>query len=217
MDCPVINERVLALRGTASPPPELPITMASQTRSMDYPLTKRRWSKLRATSESAPVVVTSGAASSQENGTSVTSPEGNVVHPAANEIPRSPPHRLVDVLHYKYIQQDQHIGELYMDFGGQVAFYSFSCNAWIPWHGEWLVVNHRRGFKIEFDPDPTDEGPRANTWTFVYIRTRESMSEPRYGIDSNGRSISMEKRCEWIRLPDQSYERVDNDVNLNYV
>ena len=75
------------------------------------------------------------------------------------------------------------------------------------------MVNYYRGFKIEFDPDPTDEGPRANTWTFVYIRTGESMSEPRYGIDSNGRSISMEKRCEWIRLPDQSYERVEHDVN----
>ena len=104
-----------------------------------------------------------------------------------------------------------------MDFGGQVAFYSFSCNAWIPWHGEWCMVNYYRGFKIEFDPDPTDEGPRANTWTFAYMRIRESELEPRYGIDSNGRSISMEERCEWIRLPDQSYERVDNDVNLNYV
>ena len=91
MDCPVINERVLALRVTAAPPAQVPITMANRTRSMDYPLTKRRGSKLRATSESAPVVVTSGAASSQENGTSVTSPEGNVVHPVASEIPRSPP------------------------------------------------------------------------------------------------------------------------------
>ena len=75
------------------------------------------------------------------------------------------------------------------------------------------MLNYHRGFKIEFDPDPTDEGPRANTWTFVYMRTGESKSERRYGIDSIGRSISMEMRCEWIRLPDQSYERVDHDVN----
>ena len=80
------------------------------------------------------------------------------------------------------------------------------------------MVNDYRGFTIEFDPDPTDEGPRANTWTFcVFMRIREKMSEPRYGIDSNGRNINMERRCDWIRLSDESYERVDHDVDWIYV
>ena len=136
--------------------------------------------------------------------------------PTANIIPSSPDYIPADVYHYKYFVDDCHIGDIYLDVKGPVAFHCFRRDEWIPWHGEWNIVSGSRGFKIEFDPDPRGDGPRANKWTFVYMRIDERISAPRYGIDSYGRAVRIERRCEWIRLFDGSYQSWDRDFDSIY-
>ena len=92
----------------------------------------------------------------------------------------------VDVVHYKYIVDDDHIGDIYLDMKGPVAFHCFRRDEWTPWHGEWLPVSDFRGFKIEFDPDATEQGFRTYTWTHVFMYIHASSTGPRCGIDSDG-------------------------------
>ena len=78
-----------------------------------------------------------------------------------------------------------------------------------PWHGCWLPVSDFRGFKIEFDPYATDEGARD-------MRIDASITEPRYGIESYGRNIRVERRCDWIRQFDGSYQSLDRELDSIY-
>ena len=122
----------------------------------------------------------------------------------------------MDVHQFQYFEDDRCLGDIYLSMLGPVAFHCFRIDEWIPWHGGWYAVSDNRGFKIEFDPDPTDEGPRANKLTFVYMRIHECITEPRYGIDSYGRNIRTERRCDWIRLLDDSYETVGDGFDSIY-
>ena len=117
----------------------------------------------------------------------------------------------MDVHQFQYFEDDRCLGDIYLSMLGPVAFHCFRIDEWIPWHGGWQWVSDKRGIKIEFYPDTRGDGPRANKWTFVYMRIGERISAPRYGIDSYGRNIRMERRCDWIRLHDDSYEIVDHD------
>ena len=98
---------------------------------------------------------------------------------------------------------------------GPVAFRSFSGEN-TAWDGYWSTVSHSCGFIFMFDPDAKDGGARANTWTYVHMRINESITEPRYGIDSDGRTIRMERRFDWFRGPDGSYQMLDRDVASIY-
>ena len=66
-----------------------------------------------------------------------------------------------------------------MSMPGPVAVHCFRIDEWIPWHGGWQWVSDKRGIKIEFDPDPRGDGPRANKWTFVYnsVQIQEEIRE----------------------------------------
>ena len=62
-------------------------------------------------------------------------------------------------------------------------------------------------------PDATDQGFRAYTWTYVFMHIYAIPTGPQYGIDSDGRPIRIERRYEWFRHPDGSYERIDVLLN----
>ena len=136
----------------------------------------------------------------------------------ANKTPSSPPYKglyvPVDVHHYKYIVDDAHIGDIYLDMKGPVAFHCFRRDEWTPWHGVWHGVGEIGQVKIEFDPDATDQGFRAYKWTYVFMHYYRLSTGPRYGIDSAGRPIRIERRCEWYRHPDGSYERIEDELDL---
>ena len=112
---------------------------------------------------------------------------------------------------FQYFEDDHCLGDLYLSMLGPVAFHCFRIDEWIPWHGGWQWVSDKRGIKMECDPDPSGNGPRLNKWTFVYMRIGECITAPRYGIDSYGRNIRLERRCDWIKLHEDSYEIVDHD------
>ena len=123
---------------------------------------------------------------------------------------------LVHVYHFKYIADDDHIGDIYLDMKGPVAFHCFRRDEWTPWHGVWHGVGDIGQVKIEFDPDATDQGFRAYKWTYVFMHCFRITRDPRYGIDSDGRAVRMESRYEWIRLFDGSYYRLHRDFESIY-
>ena len=147
--------------------------------------------------------------------------QGNVEvadeEPTANNIPSSPDYIPADVYHYKYFVDDCHIGDIYLDVKGPVAFHCFRRDEWTPWHGEWNPESDHRALKIAFDPDATYEGARAYTWTYVgRSDINRTFMEPQCGIDSYGRAVRMESRYEWIRLFDGSYYRLHRDFDSIY-
>ena len=99
---------------------------------------------------------------------------------------------------------------------GRSVFFNPTSGKCTSSHGCWLSVSDFHGFKLEFDPYATDEGARVNAWTFVYMRIDASITEPRYGIESDGRTIRMERRCDWIRQFDGSYQSLDRELDSIY-
>ena len=135
----------------------------------------------------------------------------------ANEIPSSITHVQLDAHQFKYFVDDCFIGDIFLDMNGQVVFFhSYPRGKCTPWHGCWFPVSDFRGFKIEFDPYATDESARVYTWTYVHMRVNASITEPRYGIDSDGRNICMERRYDWVRRLDGSYQSLDRELDSIY-
>ena len=130
----------------------------------------------------------------------------------ANEIPSSPPALGVDVCQYKYIRDGVHIGDMYVDIKGPIAFHCFRRDELTPWHGVCHMLSEIRQVKIDFDPDATAQGFRAYTWTYVFLNYSHLSTTGSYGIDGDGRPIRIERRCEWSRQLDGSYQRLADDL-----
>ena len=100
-----------------------------------------------------------------------------------------------------------------MDTKGPVAFHCFRRDEWTPSHGMCHILSDVRQVKIDFDPDATAQGFRAYTWTYVFLNYGHTSTTGSYGIDSDGRPIRIERRCEWMRHLDGSYLRLDDDLD----
>ena len=77
---------------------------------------------------------------------------------------------------FKYFLQDNHIGYVYLENSGLVAFESIHSgirgSMWHEefyplWHGEWEPINAFAGLKIKFDPNATKEGWDPDAWTYI--------------------------------------------------
>ena len=150
---------------------------------------------------------TAGTASGVRGGTAEAA-----AHPAGSGCWRP-----LDVKAYKYFLQDEHIGYVYIEKSGFVAFkYSGirgSGTNELLWHGEWEPVNALAGLKIKFDPNATKEGWDPEAWTYITElrhlgpKTTEEANRLRYspkpGIDHLGRQVHIVEQTE-----DGKYEKI---------
>ena len=78
----------------------------------------------------------------------------------------------LDVKAYKYFLQDKHIGYLYIEKSGSVAFKDTGIRGSgtneLLWHGGWEPANGFAGLRIWFDPNATKEGCDPKACTYIH-------------------------------------------------
>ena len=94
--------------------------------------------------------------------------------------------RPLDVKVYKYFLQDEHIGDVYIEKSGSVAFDLYMEKSGIRgsgldellWNGEWEPVNAFAELKLKFDPNATKEGCDPNAYTTITVRRHPAPKTP---------------------------------------